>query len=249
MLGLLRRLANRTLGFFRRRPPAPPAGVGANAAVPRRGWGLPAWVAALRTRVFLHATVAGALAFGMVAWLVGAGQTASADLALAQGLQQVQEPWFASRMVGVSDLGFPPLSLLLVLGVAGALWLLGRPLEASLAVVGSGAALLAQPFKLLLARPRPTADAVRVASALPDSSFPSGHTLLYVGFYGFLFYLAYTRLRRSRVRTLLLWTLGGLIVLVGPSRVYLGHHWPSDVLASYALGLVYLAVLDRKSTR
>jgi membrane-associated phospholipid phosphatase len=64
-----------------------------------------------------------------------------------------------------------------------------------------------------------------------------------VAFFGFLFYLAYTRLRRGWARTLLLWTLGALIVLIGPSRVYVGQHWPSDVLASYALGLVYLVLL------
>ncbi len=217
----------------------------APAAAPHRLWAIPGWVAAVRTRLFVNAATVGVVVFGALAWLVSAGQTASLDLALAQGLQAVEYPWFASLMMAISELGFAPLSLAVVLGTAGGLWLAGRPIEATLAVVGSGATLLAQPFKLLLGRPRPTDAVLSVASELPDYSFPSGHTLLYVGFYGFLFYLAYTRLRRGRLRTLLLWLLGALILLVGPSRVYLGHHWPSDVLASYALGLAYLVLLVR----
>ena len=248
MLGFVRRLVRRVLGFLRGPAPIEPDEVRAAVAgtePPRRQWSLPAWLVALRTRLFVNAALAGAVAFGALAWLVSGGQTAAADLALTQGIQTVEHPLLALLMAGVSEFGFPPLSLVVVLGTAAVLLLLGSPLAASAAVAGGGAALLAQPFKLLLARPRPDEEAVRVASELSDFSFPSGHTLFYVGFFGFLFYLAYTRLRRGRLRTLLLWSLGALVLLVGPSRVYLGHHWPSDVLASYALGLAYLVLLVR----
>jgi membrane-associated phospholipid phosphatase len=210
---------------------------------PARRLVVPAWLAALRTRLLLNVALVGAAAFGTLAWLVSAGQTASADLALARGLQGVDAPWFAGLMLGVSELGFPPLVLALVLLPALALWALRRPLEARLLVLAGGAGLLAVPIKLVFSRARPTSEALNVTRQLSDTSFPSGHSLLFVAFFGFLFYLAYTRLRRGWARTLLLWTLGALIVLIGPSRVYVGQHWPSDVLASYALGLVYLVLL------
>jgi undecaprenyl-diphosphatase len=84
---------------------------------------------------------------------------------------------------------------------------------------------------------------VAVVQGIGGHSFPSGHTLFYVTFFGFLAYLAYAQLKPGRVRTAVLWATGLLILLVGPSRIWMGHHWASDVLASYALGLSLLVVL------
>jgi membrane-associated phospholipid phosphatase len=244
MLGLVGRFIRRAAGWLGGRPTAVDGAV-AGPDGPRlaRRLTVPAVVAAVRTRLWLNVVWVGALAFGALAWLVSAGQTASADLALARGIQTVQAPWFAGLMLGVSELGFPPLSVALVLLPTLALWALRRPLEARLLILAGGAGLLALPIKLVFARARPSPEALNVTRQLSDTSFPSGHTLLFVAFFGFLFYLAYTRLRRGWGRTLVLCALGALIVLVGPSRVYLGQHWPSDVLASYALGLVYLVLL------
>jgi undecaprenyl-diphosphatase len=50
-------------------------------------------------------------------------------------------------------------------------------------------------------------------------------------------------IRPIRARRLIVAGLGALIAAVGPSRIYLGHHWPTDVLASYLLGSSYLAAL------
>jgi undecaprenyl-diphosphatase len=80
---------------------------------------------------------------------------------------------------------------------------------------------------------------------VPGHSFPSGHTLFYVTFFGFIGYAAYALMRPGRARTALIWSCAALIVLIGPSRIWLGHHWASDVLASYALGLAYLILLVR----
>ena len=93
--------------------------------------------------------------------------------------------------------------------------------------------MLTSLIKMQVLRPRPSKDLVRVFSHLEEASFPSGHVVHYVTFYGFLFYLVFTHLKQRWFRTALLTLLAGLILLVGPSRVYMGHHWPSDVGGAY----------------
>jgi undecaprenyl-diphosphatase len=91
-------------------------------------------------------------------------------------------------------------------------------------------------------RPRPVAGVdLRVVTApLGGSSFPSGHTITYVGLYGFLAFLAHTLIRPVSARRVVVGGLLGLVGLVGPSRIHQGHHWSTDVVASYLLGLAYL---------
>ena len=72
---------------------------------------------------------------------------------------------------------------------------------------------------------------------LRGSSFPSGHVLTYVGVYGFLAHLVEAHVDHAVARRAGVAALAGLVGLVGPSRVQQGHHWPSDVLGSYLVGL------------
>jgi undecaprenyl-diphosphatase len=67
--------------------------------------------------------------------------------------------------------------------------------------------------------------------------------MFYVGFFGFLWFLAFTLLKQSWRRTFLLIMYGSLILLVGVSRIYLGQHWASDVLGAYLLGSLTLVVI------
>lgn len=81
-------------------------------------------------------------------------------------------------------------------------------------------------------------------------SFPSGHAMIAVAFYGFLIYTIAQQRRWLRVeRVYLYWFLVPLIALIGVSRVYLGVHYPSDVLAGYALGALWLWIGVRVSAR
>jgi membrane-associated phospholipid phosphatase len=203
----------------------------------------PRWLAFLRTNVFIGLAATGLFLFGGLAVLVRDGMTTGVDLAVTEAVQSIAAPWFGALMLAVSWLGFLPQSVLLVVGVAALLWLADYRAEAGFAVLASASVILTETIKGLIDRPRPDADLVTVLAGASGYSFPSGHTLFYVTFFGFLAYVAYALWKPGRMRTGVLVVTISLIALVGPSRIWMGQHWASDVLASYALGLTYLIVL------
>jgi membrane-associated phospholipid phosphatase len=204
---------------------------------------VPRWLAALRTQTFTALAGVGLMVFGGLAALVTGGMTANLDLAATQTVQGVGLPWFGPLMLGISLPGFFPQSVLLIAGVALLFWRSGYRTETKFALAASASAIITEVVKRIVARPRPDAGLVSVVEGATGHSFPSGHTLFYVTFFGFLAYLAYAQLKPGRLRTAVLWGSGLLILLVGPSRIWMGQHWASDVLASYALGLTYLVGL------
>lgn len=72
-------------------------------------------------------------------------------------------------------------------------------------------------------------------------SFPSGHSMGAMAFYGFLLYLSMRFVRKHWIKHLLAVVLVALILLIGISRIYLGVHYPSDVVAGFTAGLIWLA--------
>src|SRR5262249_47485166 len=97
-------------------------------------------------------------------------------------------------------------------------------------------------IKFVVGRPRPSPEMVKVYEYPINCSFPSGHVASYMALYGFLFYLIYSLMRPSTLRSTLLVICGVMISLVGVSRVYLGAHWASDVFGGYCFGFFWLAL-------
>ncbi len=97
--------------------------------------------------------------------------------------------------------------------------------------------ILNQTLKSLLQRPRPTE--FRIINET-GYSFPSGHSMISMAFYGFLIYLIYNNVKNKFLKFTLIIILFILIVSIGLSRIYLGVHYTSDVLAGFLLSIAYL---------
>ena len=199
----------------------------------------------------LAAALALALFIGL-GYLIRAGEPTAFDLAVRAWVRQVQSPGLTSLMWGASFFGAP--ARLTPLGVvAAAIFLLRGWRRGALLVVVTlaGAGLLDVGLKLFFQRTRP--EPFFPDYPLPDSfSFPSGHALFATCFFGGLAVLLSHRLR-SRLLQVLIWIVALLlIVLIGASRVYLGVHYPTDVLGGFAVGIVWVvsvALGDRLAER
>lgn len=106
-------------------------------------------------------------------------------------------------------------------------------------VVSLGGVSLMFILKNLFGRPRPEDPLLRTVSGL---SFPSGHALISVAFYGLLIYLVWHNISNKIVRWILILMLLVLILIIGLSRIYLRVHYASDVLAGFAMGIIWLVL-------
>ena len=172
----------------------------------------------------------------MLSWIAQRTQFFPGDMVITKILQKRKNPLVRKFMLGISEIGFPKLSIPLSISFAAIFWALRFRLETFFILVTSSSHLLNALVKRLIKRPRPTNEVVTVARVINEPSFPSGHVMHYINLFGLLSYLLATNWRSGRLRNILIAICIALIAFVGPSRVYLGAHWPSDVMAGYLYG-------------
>jgi undecaprenyl-diphosphatase len=191
--------------------------------------------------------VTGTWAFIELAEEVLEGETQPLDVWVVQGLRNPQDlalplgpQWLAEVGRDVTALGSNTVLILIVAAVAGFLHLQGqqKTMWLVLLAVCSGA-MLSHFLKLGFARPRP--DFVPHAATMTQS-FPSGHSMLSAVVYLSLGALLAQREHIRRIKVYFLGVALCLTFLVGMSRVYLGVHYPTDVLAGWTVGLVWAMV-------
>lgn len=97
--------------------------------------------------------------------------------------------------------------------------------------------ILNQTMKFIIRRPRPTEFRIVDESGY---SFPSGHSMVSVAFYGFLIYIIYKKIKNKYLKWSLIIALSVLVTLIGLSRIYLGVHYVSDVVGGFLISVSYL---------
>ncbi|MDQ3687332.1 MAG: phosphatase PAP2 family protein [Acidobacteriota bacterium] len=194
----------------------------------------------LRAEVFYGA---GLVAFAVLALLARFNAYFGWDLRAARALQTLDAPGVFDLMRAVSVPGNRWIPHAITAATAVVFLLFRRRTEAAALVLSAGGgAIVNVLLKMLIGRPRPTADLVTVFSEWGSRSFPSGHVTFYVCYFGFLFFAAYALLPRGSFARRVALVLAALpVLLIGFSRVYLGAHWPSDTLGAYLVSGLWLA--------
>ncbi|WP_194948013.1 phosphatase PAP2 family protein [Actinomyces trachealis] len=165
--------------------------------------------------------------------------TSSFDQEIHRATVSWRPPTLTPLVSAVTSLG-SPIGLALLTCLAAAWWAMRRgwrPAAFTLCTM-LGASLLSSGLKLLFAWPRPPL-ANLLGTPENNYSFPSGHSLGTAAFTTTLLCLAVLEPLSARHKTVAVACCVALPVFVGLSRIYLGYHWPTDVLAGWALGIAW----------
>lgn len=112
---------------------------------------------------------------------------------------------------------------------------IGIAISLNLASIG----LLNYILKNIIQRPRP--EGFRLVEET-GYSFPSGHSMASMAFYGLIIYFVFKNVKNKLIKKIICTTLSLLIILIGISRIYLGVHYASDVIAGFLVSIAYLVV-------
>lgn len=207
---------------------------------------LPVWLLQRTFAELMLLAAAGALLLGtgavfieVLEAVVEPERLALLDRAVFTHLQGMRQPWLDTVMVAITELGGAWVTVPLVATVAAALLVTGRRAAAAYWLGAHFASRLSVAvLKATLGRDRP----IDMYHGWEAYSFPSGHATTSMVTYGLLWVLL-GQGRRWPARSALFAAATMTVVLIGASRLYLGVHWLSDVVAGFALGLGWVTLL------
>jgi membrane-associated phospholipid phosphatase len=190
-------------------------------------------IAAAASAMFLFAFVAGAVMTGV---------TTAVDEAALRWIEVRRTPLMDEAMLQVTSLGDGIVLAVLVAVAAIFLWLTQHRWSVFILLAGVfGGQLAGLALKRAFQRPRP--DVIEAITGVSTTSFPSGHAMSAVLAYGAVAWLV-SRLEPTPALRRATWIIAVVIMLaVGFSRMYLGVHYPSDIVGGYAAGIAWLGLV------
>lgn len=173
-----------------------------------------------------------------------AGDLDDFDKSVTTFIFNYRSDFLSKIMIGITEMGSQWAYLALIPIIAFLLFNIGQSWRLSIqaTIILISTFFLNLGMKYLFGRPRPLIENHLIEVSKKSFSYPSGHTMGAVAFYGFTIYLTYRFVENIWLRWFLIAIQFVLIVLIGVSRVYLGVHYPSDVAAGFIAGFIWLAI-------
>lgn len=198
-----------------------------------------------RKRILLYVLGSIMLVFIILTAMVSAFPESVIDAEFSEEVQEYQHPLLDAFMKGVSLFGTFPYSMIMALITSLLFLLFGFKKEALYLCLTLTSGLVSTSLKILVNRPRPTEDVVRIIEETKRQSFPSGHVLFYVMFFGFLTLLMYHLKKLPTALRLVVGCISLFFIFTVPfSRIYLGAHWFTDVVGGFLMGMLCLLILS-----
>ena len=197
-----------------------------------------------KKRLFITVVIVLFIGFTLLSVFVILVPPSYLDLHVSEEIQERSGKLTDFSMQAVSWFGNFPVSAIMILVTALLFYLFRYKRESLFVLLTSLSGIISTLLKMLINRPRPTSDVVTIIEIAKRQSFPSGHTLFYIVFFGFLIIAMgncrsipfYCRITVAAVSSL-------IIFLVPFSRIYLGAHWFTDVLGGFISGIFCLIIL------
>jgi undecaprenyl-diphosphatase len=204
--------------------------------------GVRRFIAELGAPIALAVIALGVLGFVQLADEVSEGETHGFDSAVLLWLRGLPHPLWLQHVVGdLTALGGYAVLTLWVIVAALYLIAVGKKGAALLTIFAvGGGAFLSEALKMGFARPRP--DVVEHWAVVQSASFPSGHAMLSAIVYLTLGMLFARLHEKRRIKALSIGVGIALTLIIGLSRIYLGVHWPTDVIGGWALGAAWASL-------
>jgi undecaprenyl-diphosphatase len=186
--------------------------------------------------------------FGLVAALVSAGALETFDERTASFVQSWESPGITAAMKAITSLGYGWVTVLVCVAFLLFQFFVLRQRRELLVYVAAvaGAGLLNELLKAVFRRARPTVHRIAEAHGF---SFPSGHSMISFALFGMSAYFVWKHVPTGAGRSAVLAAAALLVLLVGLSRIYLGVHYPSDVIGGYLASGAWLAAAIRADQR
>jgi undecaprenyl-diphosphatase len=185
----------------------------------------------------------------VVAVLIGSGiaqkwlalsVVSTGDLSTVSWLYAERQGWLTVLFLIITGFGKSVVAALLVLLAALLVWKYKRKIYlTSLFISVGGASSMVELIKHLVARPRPEFIAIYHETGF---SFPSGHAMFSAVFGGWIIFLIWHEAKQWATKVNVLFACVSMMVLVSFSRLYLGVHYPSDVVTGFLIGLIWLGI-------
>lgn len=185
------------------------------------------------------------IAFVILAIFVGNNPVNDFDIGISRFVQQFHNPVLDKVMIWISAFGNISIAVASVVMTTLLFFIFKYKREALFVLATSLTGLITLSLKFLFSRPRPTNEYVTLIETYKNHSFPSGHTLSYVVFFGFIIFLMRQLKSIPSYLRNIISSFSYFMFIVGPiSRIYLGAHWFTDIVGGLLIGLLYLQYLN-----